>query len=151
MDISSHLFSFFFFFLFHSTLNSYCYNRTAIRLALAVSSLQLHEDWYGDRELDPRGHLAVVAWIVEDLRPFPIHKMPRWEHQTLNAPSWHLHWGKWLGLEELDKRISQAGSVFPGAHMLLLHPCGAGRAVVSKSWSAPISFKTNKETSLRSF
>lgn len=41
--------------------------------------------------------------------------------------------------------------IFPGAHMLLLllHPCSAGRAVMSKSCSVPISFKTNKETTVK--
>lgn len=46
---------------------------------------------------------TVVAWRVEDLRQFPIHKMARWKHWTLYAPSCHLHWEKWLGCRTIGQ------------------------------------------------
>lgn len=87
-----------------------------------------------------------VAGMVEGLRPFPIKKMLRWEHQALCVPSWHLHWEKWLEVRRIEQRNSSSLEViFPGAHkLLLLLPCSEGRAAVSKSWSAPVSFKTKK-------
>lgn len=38
---------------------------------------------------------AVMGMAV-GLSPFPIYRVPRWDHKALHGPPCHLHWEKWM-------------------------------------------------------
>lgn len=110
---------------------------------------------YGDSEINPRVNLfPKYCCGLKGWRSQIISYSQKGQVGTLNSkcPLLASALGEVAGTQNNWTRgFLRLEVIFPGAHMLLLllHPCSAGRAVMSKSCSVPISFKTNKETTLK--